>query len=248
MKSSIVKMVVVMIIFAIIIMTLITPISRAENEKFTLTTNKTTIDVDEIIDVELNLSNGMQNQNQLTVIIKYDSAKLEIIPDTNDTDDSEILVENESLYNDIVMGGDGIILGFVNDDSTLSLVYYTNSAENYLKTGAKLAKLRFKAIKSGVAKISFDTIEYAYESNEPTQIIMNNDLTIKINGNIMKGDINGDGKVNGKDWIRLYEHISETNELTGEELKRADVNDDGKVNGKDWIRLYEHISETNLLW
>ena len=27
------------------------------------------------------------------------------------------------------------------------------------------------------------------------------------------GDINGDGKVNGKDWIRLYEHINETNPL-----------------------------------
>ena len=64
----------------------------------------------------------------------------------------------------------------------------------------------------------------------------------------LQGDVNGDGKVNGKDWIRLYEHISETNELTGEELKRADVNDDGKVNGKDWIRLYEHINETNPLF
>ena len=64
----------------------------------------------------------------------------------------------------------------------------------------------------------------------------------------LKGDVNGDGKVNGKDWIRLYEHISETNKLTGEELKRADVNDDGKVNGKDWIRLYEHINETNPLF
>ena len=62
------------------------------------------------------------------------------------------------------------------------------------------------------------------------------------------GDVNGDGKVNGKDWIRLYEHISETNKLTVEELKRADVNGDGKVNGKDWIRLYEHINETNPLW
>ena len=73
-------------------------------------------------------------------------------------------------------------------------------------------------------------------------------IPITINNKIeKKGDINGDGKVNGKDWSRLYEHISETNELTGEELKRADVNDDGKVNGKDWNRLYEHITEVNPL-
>ena len=62
------------------------------------------------------------------------------------------------------------------------------------------------------------------------------------------GDINNDGKVNGKDWIRLYEHINETNELTDYELLCGDVNKDGKVNGKDWIRLYEHINETNPLF
>ena len=61
-------------------------------------------------------------------------------------------------------------------------------------------------------------------------------------------DINGDGKVNGKDWNRLYEHINETNLLTEEEFERADVNKDGKVNGKDWNRLYEHINETNPLF
>ena len=62
------------------------------------------------------------------------------------------------------------------------------------------------------------------------------------------GDINNDGKVNGKDWIRLYEHINETNELTDYELLCGDVNKDGRVNGKDWIRLYEHINETNPLF
>ena len=64
----------------------------------------------------------------------------------------------------------------------------------------------------------------------------------------LTGDTNGDGKVNGKDWNRLYEHINETNLLTEEELKCADVNNDGKVNGKDWNRLYEHINETNPLF
>ena len=28
-----------------------------------------------------------------------------------------------------------------------------------------------------------------------------------------RADINEDGKVNGKDWNRLYEHINETNPL-----------------------------------
>ena len=75
--------------------------------------------------------------------------------------------------------------------------------------------------------------------------LIKNDIEDKI---LQKGDINGDGKINGKDWNRLYEHINETNLLTEEELKRADVNGDGKVNGKDWNRLYEHINETNPLF
>ena len=65
---------------------------------------------------------------------------------------------------------------------------------------------------------------------------------------ILKGDVNGDGKVNGKDWNMMYEYINETSELTEEEFERADINEDGKVNGKDWNRLYEHINETNPLW
>lgn len=247
MKSSIVKMLVIMIMFEIIIMTLLSPISRAENENFTLTANKTTIDVDETIDVELNLSNGMQNQNQLTIIIKYDSAKLEIIPDTKDTDDSEILLENESLYNDIISAGDGIILGFVNDDSTVSLVYYTNSKEKYLKTSAKLAKLRFKAIKSGSAKISIDTIEYAYESDDPTEITSNNELTIKINGNGNKGDINGDNKITLADCTKILAHVKKTKLLTEEEQNKADVNEDGKVTLADYTKVLAHVKKTKLL-
>ncbi len=64
----------------------------------------------------------------------------------------------------------------------------------------------------------------------------------------LKGDTTGDGKVNMKDWSRLYDHISETNPLEDYNLLCADVTGDGKVNMKDWSRLYDHISETNPLW
>ena len=74
-----------------------------------------------------------------------------------------------------------------------------------------------------------------------------NSPIIKISKAIMIGDIDGDGKVNIKDWNRLYEYLNETCELTEQELKHADVNGDDKVNGKDWNRLYEHISEVNPL-
>ena len=63
-----------------------------------------------------------------------------------------------------------------------------------------------------------------------------------------KGDVNGDGKINIKDWNRLYKYINGTSGLTSYELICADVNEDGKVNIKDWNRLYKHINGTNPLF
>lgn len=64
---------------------------------------------------------------------------------------------------------------------------------------------------------------------------------------IVYGDINGDGKVNIKDWNMLYGYINETTKFTEEELKAGDVNENGKINVKDLNRLYEHITEINPL-
>ena len=88
-------------------------------------------------------------------------------------------------------------------------------------------------------------------SNEQTYrfaVEENVKIEARFKENFILGDINGDGKVNGKDWNRMYEYINETAELNGEELTRGDVNNDGKVNGKDWNRLYEHITEVNPLF
>ena len=71
---------------------------------------------------------------------------------------------------------------------------------------------------------------------------------ITSNIDYLKGDINGDGKVNIKDWNRLYNHINETEQLNEYELLCADINGDGKVNIKDWNRMYDHITEVNPLW
>ena len=75
----------------------------------------------------------------------------------------------------------------------------------------------------------------------------NDSQTFDIISDYLKGDINGDGKINIKDWNMLYEYTNETMKLSDEELQRADVNGDGKVNIKDLNRLYEHITEVNPL-
>ena len=62
------------------------------------------------------------------------------------------------------------------------------------------------------------------------------------------GDVNGDGKVNTKDWNSIKRHVNETELLTGYALSRADVSGDGQVTTKDWNRVKRHVNETELLW
>lgn len=64
----------------------------------------------------------------------------------------------------------------------------------------------------------------------------------------LKGDLDGDGKINMKDWNRVYAHINKTELLTEYALQCGDVNGDGTVNMKDWKRIYDHINKTELLW
>ena len=97
--------------------------------------------------------------------------------------------------------------------------------------------------------------QYAYKNGKIYWTTTGEHKTMTINGldiknpiKGLKGDVNGDGKVNIKDWNRMYEHISGKSKLNEEELYRGDVNDDEKVNIKDWNRLYEHISGKKLLW
>ena len=62
------------------------------------------------------------------------------------------------------------------------------------------------------------------------------------------GDINGDGKVNMKDWNNVYAHVNKTTELKDYALKCAEVSGDKKINMKDWNRIYAHVNKTKLLW
>jgi len=64
----------------------------------------------------------------------------------------------------------------------------------------------------------------------------------------LKGDINGDGRVNTTDVGRANAHAKKTNLLSGYELSCADVSGDGKVNTTDVGRMNAHAKKTNLMW
>lgn len=64
----------------------------------------------------------------------------------------------------------------------------------------------------------------------------------------LKGDINGDGRVNTSDVGKANSHAKGTSTLTGYEFACADVNGDGKVNTSDVGKINSHAKGTNKLW
>ena len=142
----------------------------------------------------------------------------------------------------------GIITSFLNEneDITIQLIEKEKKEPSYEKivTG-NIVKYSIEDVLAGTYKLK---ILKANHITREYEIIVNNSNVTQDVKICLIGDANGDGRVNNKDWNRLYNHINETNMLIGYELLCADINKDGKVNNKDWTRLYNHINEINPIW
>ena len=58
---------------------------------------------------------------------------------------------------------------------------------------------------------------------------------------VLYGDINGDGKVNALDLLKVQKNILKASKLNGASLKAADPSKDGKVNALDLLKVQKHI-------
>ena len=65
----------------------------------------------------------------------------------------------------------------------------------------------------------------------------------------LKGDIDGNGKINVGDTTKVYSHVKKTALITDEYmLLCADVSGDGRINVGDTTKVYAHVKKTSLLW
>jgi len=64
----------------------------------------------------------------------------------------------------------------------------------------------------------------------------------------LKGDVNGDGRVNTTDVGLANAHAKKTNILEDYAFVCADINNDGKVNTTDVGRMNAHAKKTSVLW
>ena len=58
----------------------------------------------------------------------------------------------------------------------------------------------------------------------------------------VKGDIDGDGKINAIDAAMIYKFVKNNTELTEEQLSACDMNGDGKINALDAALIYKLVA------
>ena len=112
-----------------------------------------------------------------------------------------------------------------------------NKIEIYVKTGPNNQTVQKKAGASNgyIKVITINSKDFAKTTT----------TTTTTNNGIVSGDVDGNGKVESSDYIRIRKHILKNTILNGEMLKRADVNSDGKVNSSDYIRIKTIIINNN---
>lgn len=131
--------------------------------------------------------------------------------------------------------------GETNDAVTLTL---SNGGNTYETTSTD-GNYRFDAVAAGtytlaVSKKDHVTRTYSVSVGNYTT------LDVKIH---LKGDVDGNGKVNVGDTTKVYSHVKKTSLITDEYmLLCADIDGNGKINVGDTTKIYAHVKKTSLLW
>ena len=64
---------------------------------------------------------------------------------------------------------------------------------------------------------------------------------------LLYGDVNGDGKIDNSDRVKIRNHVLATSKLSGVYAVAADVNKDGQVNNSDRVKVRNHVLGTSLI-
>lgn len=175
-------------------------------------------------------------------------------PGTNGTTTIALLMQGQKLTR--IEKNQYNIDGYVWDRVKLSDGTQGYIAQNYIKIQEPNNK--FKLENENLICEPETTIETIKEKNTEKQIVVKNSkgevissgnigtgYTITIDNKIYTvvklGDINGDGLIKTIDYMKIKNHIMETDILTNYNLQAADVSKDGKISTIDYMMIKNHI-------
>ena len=78
-------------------------------------------------------------------------------------------------------------------------------------------------------------------------------MTITTNGSavnytvVIRGDINGDGKLSAVDYVKLRNYLDGASSLNGAYLRSADTSRDGKTSAVDYVKLRNHLDNKSAI-
>ena len=126
----------------------------------------------------------------------------------------------------------------VGDENTLINISEKTALSNIL-SGIKL---------SGNASVICEDINLKALSNDEyvgtgTRVTINSSNGSNLGSYVVviKGDVNGDGKISASDYVLIKNNIMGTKTLSDIQRKGADVNKDGKISAGDYVKIKNHI-------
>ena len=93
------------------------------------------------------------------------------------------------------------------------------------------------SLKTGyTVEVDIDNKNYIYTGSK-TKIYKNSELVDEFT-NIVRGDVNGDGKISALDYVRIKNHIMRSSMITNEyEKVAADANKDDMISALDYVKI-----------
>lgn len=64
---------------------------------------------------------------------------------------------------------------------------------------------------------------------------------------VVKGDVNGDGKIQATDYVKIRNHIMGKTQLSNASLQAADINQDSKIQATDYVKVRNHIMGKSII-
>ena len=163
------KGIAILLIAAILSSLLPNLISYAAEPSFTMnlgggTATEATAEIGETVNVDISFTNGLENQDGLTVILQYDKEALEVILDATGGALGSRLVAGRSIDSSFASNFT-IAMGMVENDKGQTTLNFSEGIEKVASSG-KLGTIKFKVLKSGSHDVSFQGVSFVrFEGN-----------------------------------------------------------------------------------